>query len=445
MAALVMLVLLVPGLALAQDFRPAEEPPADFVARQYIDSRGCVFLRDEETRGWKARVSRDGAPICGYPPTLSARGMDGKPRLKALDPNAGRSRAELLEEALAETVLTNLRPGELATDPSPLEKLPDMGPEQSSSAPGDALKAALAAAPDMRRSMGEALQPNKRLCELLGYNGTANPSALGADPSQGYCDSLPASDLSRLTFTRPVGTALNGEPAAMATAAPSLVEAVPAAAEMSPEKAPATTPSAPPKPVAVMPEPKAEPLKPIAAKPAESSAPKPTAAKPAEKPVVKTAPKPAVIKPAAAKPVEKLAPKAADVSVKDKPKPQSAPKTPAVAVTAQPVAKTPAAKAPAAAAPAAIAVKPKQEPSTGGGVIPAGARYVQVGTYADAANADRTAQAVAAMGYAVLRGKDTAGGRAVQFIMAGPFNDRQSIVKALDGIRRAGFKDAYPR
>lgn len=78
-------------------------------------------------------------------------------------------------------------------------------------------------------------------------------------------------------------------------------------------------------------------------------------------------------------------------------------------------------------------------------MIPAGARYVQVGTYADAANADRVAQAIAAMGYPVLRGKDKVGTRAVQYIMAGPFNDRQSIVKAMDSIRRAGFKDAYPR
>ncbi|MBP6677902.1 MAG: SPOR domain-containing protein, partial [Paracoccus sp.] len=62
-----------------------------------------------------------------------------------------------------------------------------------------------------------------------------------------------------------------------------------------------------------------------------------------------------------------------------------------------------------------------------------------------AANADRAAQVVARMGYAVLRGTDRIGRRDVQFIMAGPFNDRQSIVKALDGIRRAGFKDAYPR
>lgn len=215
----VMLVLMLPGAALAQDFRPAETPPADFSSRQYIDSRGCVFLRDDDTGGWKARLSRDGAAICGYPPTLSARGLDGKPRLRALDPNAGRPRAELLEEALTQTVLTNLRPGELTSDPNPMEKLPDMGPEPSSPAPKLALQAALVAAPGVRRSMGAALQPNKRLCELLGYDGRPNPNGVGADPSQGYCDSLPASDLSRLSFVRPVASIQEGD-APAATSSP---------------------------------------------------------------------------------------------------------------------------------------------------------------------------------------------------------------------------------
>lgn len=429
----VMLVLLVPGVALALDYRPAEMPPADFSSRQYIDSKGCVFLRDEETGEWKARVSRDGSPICGYPPTLSARGLDGKPKLKVLDPDAGRSRAELLEEALAETVLTNLRPGELASDPTPMEKLPDMGPEPDiSSAPGDALKAALAAAPDMRRSMGEALQPNKRLCELLGYDGTANPGALATDPSQGYCDSLPAADLSRLTFIRPVDSIQNPEPAGETPAATSPEMPAAAVPEVRSATSPKAEPPAKPKVAEAAIAPKSEPAKPAAAKPDQETAPRPADAGAKDKPQPQAVPKkPAEKAPASEKPAAKA----------------PAAKTPAATV---PAATMPAAEAPAAqtpSAPAAVVAKPKPEaaPSTGGMMIPAGARYVQVGTYADAANADRVAQAIAAMGYPVLRGKDKVGTRAVQYIMAGPFNDRQSIVKAMDSIRRAGFKDAYPR
>lgn len=429
----VMLVMLLPGAVLAQDFRPSEPPPPDFSARQYIDQRGCVFLREDDTGGWKARVSRDGAPICGYPPTFSARGLDGKPRLRALDPDAGRSPAELLEEALAEKVLTNLRPGELASDPTPMEKLPDMGPEPDiSSAPSEALRAALAAAPDMRRSMGSALQPNKRLCELLGYDGTTGGSGR-TDPSQGYCDSLPSADLSRLTFVRPVNSARTDTAAAGDAVAADAAQPDPAAAGAHPETAPATAPETTPAAAA---KPEAQKSAPAQAAPAAAASDKKPVPKPATKPT--TPLRPVLPKPQA----EQKAPAASAGAKAPAPQAGTAGQQTAAPAQTQPAA-TPAqtqpATRPAQAQPAA-ATSPAPA-----GMIPAGARYVQVGTYANAANADRTAQTLVAMGYAVYRGKDKVGARDVQFIMAGPFNDRQSMVKALDGIRRAGFKDAYPR
>ncbi|WP_449044548.1 SPOR domain-containing protein [Paracoccus versutus] len=357
-AILWLMLALLPGLALAQAPRPAEEPPADFPARQYIDSRGCVFLRDD-LGGWAARLARDGTPICGYPPTLSARGAQGEPKLRALAPAVGRSRAELLEEALSQQVVTNLRPGELASDPRPMEHLPDLGPEPHSPAPADALRAALAAAPALRQGMGAALHPNRRLCELLGYDDGPGTAGLD-DPTQGYCAGMPKSELSRLSFMRPVGSGAGAGP----TASP--------ASETAAETAAGTAVGT------------ARPVPPPAAR---SAAQKPAPAKPA---------------------------------------PVSAP-----------VAKAPEAsrgKAPASpAAPPAV------------GMIPAGARYVQVGTFADPRNAERAAARIAQMGYPLLRGKDQAGGREVQFLVAGPFPDRESIVRALDAIRKAGFRDAFPR
>ena len=57
--------------ALAQGSQPAEQPPADFAGQQYVDSKGCLFVRagDGTKVLWIPRVSRDGAQVCGYPPS----------------------------------------------------------------------------------------------------------------------------------------------------------------------------------------------------------------------------------------------------------------------------------------------------------------------------------------------------------------------------------------
>lgn len=54
---------------------PANLPPAGFKGQQFVDSRGCVFLKagyGGQTT-WVPRVSRDRKALCGYPPTFGAR------------------------------------------------------------------------------------------------------------------------------------------------------------------------------------------------------------------------------------------------------------------------------------------------------------------------------------------------------------------------------------
>ena len=344
-------LLLASGQAWAVEPAPAELPPDDFTARQYIDSTGCVFLRGE-TGQWAPRVARDGSQLCGYPPSLSARGRSPDP---ALAGKAQRGRADQVEQVLNELVITNLKPGELGSDARPREALTDHGPEPAPQGPLDELKAEISASAEVRQQMAAGIKPNLRLCELLGYDGKRirpEEGDLGRDPTQGFCGSLPQADLARLAFARPAGSAVSTAPDVAKTA---LVEPV-ATARPKPraERTPATRVAA-----------------------AEAPHKRAEGARPA--------------------PVREVT----------KPTPSQVP--------------------------AALSR------------IPPGARFVYVGSYSVQTNAEATGRRVLQMGLPVSRAVQVQPGRDVQVVIAGPFEGREAVVRALDQIRKAGFSDAYAR
>lgn len=63
------------GLQAEAAVAPAEFPPASFTGNQYVDSRGCIFIRAgiDGNVTWVPRVTRSRQLICGYQPSLGSQ------------------------------------------------------------------------------------------------------------------------------------------------------------------------------------------------------------------------------------------------------------------------------------------------------------------------------------------------------------------------------------
>lgn len=72
-------------------------------------------------------------------------------------------------------------------------------------------------------------------------------------------------------------------------------------------------------------------------------------------------------------------------------------------------------------------------------------RYVQVGTYGNAANVQKATRRLQGMGMPVRISKIKSQGRILQIVMAGPFANQAQLKSALSAARRAGYRDAVLR
>ncbi len=79
------------GQSLAQIGGPANPPPRSFKGQQFVDSRGCLFLRAGSGArvNWVVRVDRNHKPICGMPPSGGGAAQAALAADMAPDPQAG--------------------------------------------------------------------------------------------------------------------------------------------------------------------------------------------------------------------------------------------------------------------------------------------------------------------------------------------------------------------
>jgi cell division septation protein DedD len=325
--------LLLAGPVAAETLGPLEQPPEDFAGAQYIDSAGCVYLRQGSV--WAPRLDRDGTVICGYPPSL--------PTLST--PTDGGHDAAL---RLSVTLAEGLRNSDLRDDPAdPLRREP-VEPKRPNTDQLADLNASLRSVSAMRAAAVEKPGGSTPLCALLGYD-EAGPDG-GNNQTLGFCGGGSA-DL------QPISAATRRDDDGAGAAEVDL------------------------------------------------AARSPTARKPqAEKP---------------------------------KPQPPAAGSHLATAgsgASGAVVGKDGSAKG---AARTAERVPPD--------LIAAGARYVQVGRYADPAAAEAVILRLVGAGYPVARGRRPDAEEGGRLILVGPFADRQALATALGRLRQSGYPKAVAR
>jgi cell division septation protein DedD len=447
----------VSGIANAQSRGgPAELPPAGFSGQQYIDSRGCVYLRAGHGGqvNWVQRVGSDRKPLCGYPPTTTtmarAKAELDRPVAAAtpapVQPSAPSGRRPMDTVASVTTPPRISAPAPRSTIPAATYAAPRMATARVAAAP-----AAAAPVPSAGRVMA---QPS----------GAPGPTVftsapVAAQPSPVLRTSGAAQTAAQTYVPSPApGPTVFNSATAEVPSAPRAASAPPAAAGYSPLLA-AGTPGCPSDAPygrqydlvsggrvmvctatgRVMTGLRLGDDALIAATQTQRTSTMQLAD--ATAPVVPRGYKPAWTD-------DRLNPHRAQGTAHGQQQmnrhwsvdvPQKviidAERAGKKVKRATQSSKSVAVSAKAMVAPVAVAAAPKM----------AGARFVQVGSFGVPDNAARAAQRLRAMGMPVQISRSSIKGKPVQVVRAGPFASSAEAASALSAARGAGFGDALLR
>ncbi len=404
---------------------PVNLPPAGFTGQQFVDNRGCVFLRAGfgATVNWVPRVSRDHRPLCGFPPSFGAAAVAAADAHMAPDPEtqvvtaAPADRAAAVVAAPATAVVaapaTVAAPTVVATAPvAPAPIIAPIAPRRGNF---------LAMLFGTQTRTAPPVQPAPVATAAAAPAAPTYVAADMAGPASGQVRCFADAPRLQRVLLRSGGTALVCTPAnggltgwrspvfpnGSGVGAALSDQMLNGATVMGSARATTTVaaasrnaiPTPPPGYKLAWKDDRLNPLRGVG-----------TAQGQAQQDRVWTRDVPAVL-------------------VADQPKPRATTRTSAVT-------RAPTVTVSTMSAPASQPVAPAGR---------AGASYVQVGTFGQPANAEGVKTRLAAMGFPVSTSKITRSGKVLQIVYAGPFASRADAESALSAARGAGFGDAILR
>ncbi len=158
---------------------PAEIPPASFTGNQYVDSKGCVFIRAglAGAVNWVPRVNRDRQPLCGFEPSVGGRVASPLP---ADVPIIGVSEPTTSVAAVAPAAVAPVAP---RATRDPIQTVASIGASPRVIAPAPVVATPQVTRPEPRRvTLAEICQGQSGI--LAGYVNAANGQPINCGPAR---------------------------------------------------------------------------------------------------------------------------------------------------------------------------------------------------------------------------------------------------------------------
>lgn len=440
--------MLALGAAEAQDLAqvggPANMPPRGYRGLQFVDSRGCLFLRAGfgGNVNWVARIDRKHKPICGMLPTGSAAAQAAVEADMAPDPNATPQSAATATQTTTPTVAATTGAGVQTTTKAQgggftLEQIFGAGVTVSPSPAPTVFGNGKETAPQVQTPVQVQTPAQARMATQT-YQGTRVATSVAGVQCYADAPKLERVEIAggtALVCTRGDGSASGWRPPMVAAAQQAQMAGQPAPVVVAPvAKAPvqaAPMQAAPVQQVVAAVVPVAQPV-----------------AQPAAQPVARShdLPKPPkgwvyAWKDDRLNPLRGVGTPAGQAQQDQ----VWAATVPLVLVTDLPQKKTVAQALGLRTTVSTMSAPVEQPVAQQAAPVTSGRLMVQVGCFGDAANVQGTASRLAALGLPVATATTKRKGKALQIVYVGPFATLAEAQAGLATLHGAGFPDAFLR